>query len=338
MINLITGTPGSGKTSYALKFMLEQIKGSKRKIYVHGIPNLKIPHEQVYCRSKTCDHCSLLDIENMPASLMADQWHEHAPDGSIYFFDEVQNIYRPRSSASKVPESVASFEVHRHRGLDFFLITQNPRLLDSNIRALVSRHIHLKPTWAGRFQYEWAECKDSIQSTSDAIKSKYTLDKKTFDLYKSASIHTKQKRKIPVQVFIILASFTAIPLISYRVYARLNPEMANPNEQNKSNPSSEYDGDETRRSRSGTSPSDDSEPNNYYSVNELAAVSYEKNYDENKISSDSCFTLNEKTYKCFIPKNLARRFKQNYCLDDLCYALIAKSDGFQVIENKGEGV
>ncbi len=154
MINLITGTPGSGKTSYALKFLLDQIKGSKRKIYVHGIPNLKIPHEQVYCRSKTCDHCSLLDIENMPESLMADQWHKYAPDGSVYFFDEAQNIYRPRSSASKVPDSVAAFEVHRHKGLDFFFITQNPRLIDSNIRALISRHIHLKPTWAGSVSAE----------------------------------------------------------------------------------------------------------------------------------------------------------------------------------------
>ena len=59
-----------------------------------------------------------------------------APDGSVYFLDEAQNIYRPRSSASKVPESVAAFEVHRHKGLDFFLITQNPRLIDANIRAI----------------------------------------------------------------------------------------------------------------------------------------------------------------------------------------------------------
>ncbi len=180
--------------------------------------------------------------------------------------------------------------------------------------------------FTGRFQYEWAECKDSIQSTADAIKSKYTLDKKTFDLYKSASIHTKQKRRIPTAVFLILGSFILIPLISYRVYARLNPEISDPNEQNKSNHSRDYGDDETRRSRSGTSSPYDSELNNYYSVTELAAISYEKNYDENKISSDSCFTLNQSTYKCFIPKNLARRFKQNYCFEGICYALIAKSD------------
>lgn len=229
MINLITGTPGSGKTSYALKFMLDQIKGSKRKLYVHGIPDLKIPHEQVYCSSKTCDYCGSKDLMDVDPSMMADQWHKYAPDGSVYFFDESQNIYRPRSSSSKVPDSVAAFEVHRHRGLDFFFITQNPRLIDSNIRALVSRHIHLKPTWAGRFQYEWAEVKDNVQSTSDAIRSSYKLDKKTFSLYKSASIHTKQKRKIPMAVFTLLFALTAFAYLSYSFYSRKNAQINSSN-------------------------------------------------------------------------------------------------------------
>jgi zona occludens toxin len=197
MITLITGTPGSGKTAYALDMMLRLQKlDNSRKLFVHGIPNLKVPHEIVVCDSKTCDYCTtLLDRDS---HLHAAKWHEWAEQGSIFFFDEVQNIHRPRHGSAAVPDCVATYEVHRHRGLDFFMITQNPMLIDGNIRALVSRHIHLTATWARRVQHEWAQCKTDLSSTLDeSIKSSYVLPKNVFKLYKSASLHTSVSRKKP---------------------------------------------------------------------------------------------------------------------------------------------
>ncbi len=318
MINLITGTPGSGKTSYALKFMLDQLKGSKRKIYVHGIPDLKIPHEQVYCSSKTCDHCGMLDVSKIDPSLMADRWHEFAPIGAVYFLDEAQNIYRPRSSSSKVPESVAAFEVHRHKGIDFFLITQNPRLIDANIRALVSRHIHLKPTWAGRFQYEWPETKDSVQSTTDAIRSTYKLDKKTFDLYKSASIHTKQKRVIPTALYVILLSFLALSFLSYKVYHRMNPEKPTTTiAKNK----------EIKTPVAGADAKEDTATGVYmteskaYTNKQLLLISYKLDYKEDNLPI-SCNVFSSKTYKCLVPKSLSKRYKQSFCDNDVCFTFL----------------
>lgn len=154
----------------------------------------------------------------------ANEWHEYAPQGAVFFFDEAQNIYRPRSSSGKVPENVAAFEVHRHKGLDFFLITQNPSLIDSNLRALVSRHIHLRVNWRGRQQFEWPECKNSVQSTGDAIKSSYTLPKHVFELYQSASLHTKQPRKVPLAFYVIIALVLAFAYFSYSFYSRMYAE------------------------------------------------------------------------------------------------------------------
>lgn len=221
MINLISGVPGSGKTAYALDFMLQQSKEG-RKLFVHGIPQLKIPHVDVYCDSPNCDVCTNFTEDDKQNMHKANEWHEWAPDGAVLFFDEVQNVYRPRASSSKPPGSIQAFEVHRHRGLDFYLISQSPKLFDSNIRELISRHIHLRSTWAGRFQYEWPECKTQVQSTSDAIKSSYKLNTKIFDLYHSASLHTKQKHKLPPAVYVFGLCLVVMVLIGGRVYSRIS--------------------------------------------------------------------------------------------------------------------
>lgn len=266
MINLITGVPGSGKTVYSLVFMLEAYKEG-RPIFVHGIPDLQIEHTQVICSSPSCSVCPVSPIEPTQDSypenesiadrvlksinrnkyknflikskqyireklkydsiLRAEDWHEWAPDGAFIFYDEVQNVYRPRSSSKTVPASVAAFETHRHKGLDFYLVSQSPLLFDGNIRRLVNKHIHLRPTWAGRYQYEFPECNDSPKSAKGGIKSKYSLNKKVFSLFTSASLHTKQTKKIPAAFYIIFIALFLFLFMLYRITNRYD-EKINP--------------------------------------------------------------------------------------------------------------
>ncbi len=281
MINLITGVPGSGKTVYSMVFMLEAYNEG-RPIYVHGIPDLKIEHTQVICSSPSCGVCSprpIMPLEpDLPDNelisdpvtkainknkrknyerdyleyeqklhkynsiLKAEDWHEWAPDGAFIFYDEVQNVYRPRSSSKEVPKSVAAFETHRHKGLDFFIISQSPLLFDSNIRRLVNKHIHLRPTWAGRYQYEFPECNDQPKNTSSGIKSKYRLEKKVFSLFKSASLHTKQTKKIPMSFYIIFVALFLLIVLVYRLNTRFSTRI---NSQDKIENIQHYDETET---------------------------------------------------------------------------------------------
>lgn len=200
MINLFTGAPGTGKTAYVLSEMLRLLPDG-RPLYVHGVPELKIPHTSVVCSSLTCKVCPEL-ASDREGLLLAEDWDQWAPDGAIILFDEVQNIYRPRGMSVKPPSSIMAFETHRHKGLDFYLASQSPMLFDGNIRRLVNRHIHLKAKWALLKQYEWGECFDNpSKSTTGAVESKYKINKKVFDLYKSASLHTEVKRKIPPAVY-----------------------------------------------------------------------------------------------------------------------------------------
>lgn len=173
MITLITGAPGLGKTSMAVA-MLEQY--ADRQVYVDGIKDLIVKHE--------------------PAGDIA-SWYEWLPEGAVLVIDECQNYFRPTGVGSRIGEHITRLETHRHSGNDLIIITQAPQLIHSNVRRLVGRHLHIRHTMLGRYSYEWTECGDyeSKTSRSMAIRTRYKPARKTFGLYKSASVHMKPKFK-----------------------------------------------------------------------------------------------------------------------------------------------
>jgi len=200
MITLFTGMPGAGKTA-AMVDLLSQLPGD-RPIYVDGLNGLKIPHT-------VCD---------------ASKWHEELPDGAILVIDEVQRVWRPRGSTSKVPDSVAALETHRHNAIDVYMTTQAPRLCDANVRGLVGRHVHIRDTgWLGRHWYEWPECSESLAWKTCPVKKSYKLPKKIFGLYQSAVEHTKPIRMVPPALYWAIA-FIVFAIIAgtmaYRTFSK----------------------------------------------------------------------------------------------------------------------
>ena len=202
MITLITGTPGVGKTAYVVFMLQKELAKAPRPVFVVGIPDLKLEHQ----RAPKLEEWTLLEASE------EDETEKEAvftfPDGALIIVDEAQKIYRPRPVGGKVPPHVAAFEKHRHKGLDFWLITQHPTLLDSNVRKLVGKHIHLRSQWSGRTLYEWPEANDPESRTNRdaATKRGYRLPSSIFGLYKSASVHVKQSRRIPVALFVFLGA------------------------------------------------------------------------------------------------------------------------------------
>jgi len=195
MITVFTGTPGAGKTA-ALVDMLSKM-GGDRPLFVDGLDGLTLPH-------------TVVD---------ANDWHNQLPDGAILVIDEVQRVWRPRGPGSKVPQSVAELETHRHRGIDVFVTTQSPRLLDSNVRALVGRHVHIRDVGVlGRHWYEWPEINDAMQWKGCVNRHRFTLPKKAFALYKSSSLHTVPVRGFPRVLIIGVFALLAFLVLGYGVY------------------------------------------------------------------------------------------------------------------------
>lgn len=206
MITLITGAPGTGKSAALVSLISELGKG--RTLYCNGIPDLKIPH---------------VELEN------PDRWPEEVPDGAIVVIDEVQRVWRPRGPGSKVPDHVAKLETHRHRGLDFYIITQGPNLVDSNVRALVGRHVHLRDLGIlGRWWYEWPETADNCRTAwkNAPIKKRYRLPKAIFSQYKSASLHVKPVRSVPWMLAVMVGALVVTGVMTWYAYKGISGKLA----------------------------------------------------------------------------------------------------------------
>ncbi|MDZ4212205.1 MAG: zonular occludens toxin domain-containing protein, partial [Methylotenera sp.] len=185
MINLITGLPGSGKTLFTLKTVNDLAIKDNRTVYYHGIPDLILPWV-------------LMD--------KPEDWI-NLPNGSIIVIDECQSTFRPRAASTKPPAYISEFETHRHKGLDFFLLTQHPMLIDGNIRRLSGRHFH-----AVRFYgfnkstvHEFQQVRENVdKNTAGSIANQFFFPKEVFNWYKSADTHTIKKR-LPMRLFMIIA-------------------------------------------------------------------------------------------------------------------------------------
>lgn len=209
MITLWTGAPGAGKTADMVATLQKLCGDGSRPLYVQGLDGLKIPHEP-------------LDIT---------KWHDEVPDGAIVVCDEVQQAWRPRGPGHAPSESIKALETHRHRGIDFFLTTQKPNLVDANVRSLVGRHIHIRDTgWFGRWKYEWPECSENIAWKTCALKKRFTLPKKVFSLYKSASMHMVVPKGKSLMVWItlglVVAALVLVGLVIRTLSKKGEPEPA----------------------------------------------------------------------------------------------------------------
>lgn len=214
MITLITAIPGSGKTLFVLQTLHEMATKENRQVYYHGIP---LTDEG----KKVLGWIELEDPQSWPT----------LPAEAIIVIDEAQYVFPVRRSGTVIPASVDKFATHRHLGLDIFLITQGPQLIDSFIRPLVGRHYHLIRLFgmAKSKLLRWESCQqnpNARQAKADCLdKRNFVFPRKVYTWYKSAEAHT-MKVSIPKKVWILLGIvWTTIFLIGY-FYWSMSEESA----------------------------------------------------------------------------------------------------------------
>lgn len=194
MIHLITGIPGASKTLNTLAYIDSNPDFSNRPKFYIRIKELTLGWTEL----------TEAEVKN---------W-EALPDGSIVVIDEAQYIFPTRDPKKPLPDFILALSEHRHRGFDFFVITQSPMLLDAGFRRFVGKHWHFERVFGMQSakRFEWEKCQSDVDDhfvRKAAVTTRVPFNKKYFGCYKSAEIHTV-KRKIPFKVF---APFVLLALV-----------------------------------------------------------------------------------------------------------------------------
>jgi hypothetical protein len=140
-------------------------------------------------------------------------WRD-APDGSVLVIDEVQNV-PPYSDQKSKDSIILDLTIHRHRGFDFYFITQSPSFLHTVVRELIGVHWHItRPYGRTPKVYQFGSCRQYPNTLVNKLncESKFSFkpQPRIFKLYKSTTINTHQKRLpaglIPLVIFLGIAS------------------------------------------------------------------------------------------------------------------------------------
>ncbi len=109
-------------------------------------------------------------------------WRD-CPDGSIVDIDEVQLVPPYDDVKTKDNPIIQSLTIHRHRGFDFYFITQYPSLLHPTAKVLIGIHYHLtRPYGMKTVVYQYGSAKDN----PNAMVNKQNREAKFF-FYASAT-------------------------------------------------------------------------------------------------------------------------------------------------------
>jgi zona occludens toxin len=198
MITLLTGLPGNGKTLFALWYIKKKAERENRPVYYHNIRDLTLPW-------------TAHDPE---------KWQD-LPAGSIMVIDEAQQVFPKLGNGAKRPDHYEKLATHRHLGIDLFIITQTPALVDLFVRELVGQHFNsVRKFGLERSSiYEWSKVTMSPGSPAamkSAIPLKWAYPKEVYGYYTSAEVHTV-KKSIPLKLILAAAFVVAVPVTGYFV-------------------------------------------------------------------------------------------------------------------------
>lgn len=214
MLYLITGGMGAGKTLYTLRWVRDLQLATDRPVAIHQTydkregkmkPRITLKGEALTWGWK------VIDFEN---------WADE-PDGTIFIIDECHEVMPTRGATARAPQPhIQDLAAHRHRGFDFFLITQHPKNMDSFVRRLIADpgwHRHIKRRRGADFAsvLEWPNVTEKCESNTAGKTATVTsgrYPKEVFDWYTSASIHTA-KFRFPKQLYFIIAAVVLVPVL-----------------------------------------------------------------------------------------------------------------------------
>lgn len=160
MIWLYTGTPGSGKSLHVSKQILDYIQIEKKNVLANFPVNSDIICKKKFFSSKKKNGSfTFVDNSCLTVDYLINYAKKHHLLGiehqTLLVIDECQTFFNPREFQRKDRLDWNNFfSQHRKLGFEIILVTQNDRLIDRQIRALIEyevKHRKINNFSIGRF-------------------------------------------------------------------------------------------------------------------------------------------------------------------------------------------
>ena len=207
MITLISATPGSGKTLWAVKEIFARVNEAEPWNIYSNIEGLKLD-----------------TAEPLKASF------NDYPPRSLVVIDEAQKI-RHFSKKYKHPKAnefhpeVEFLQTHRHADhLDIIFITQASRLLNPDLLDMVGMHYHLHRPMGMKMATWWLWRYHTLNPNTKSVKADaedsgtFTYPKHLFDMYKSSDGGGDSHSKIKIPMAIINAVWMLCLVLGVTAY------------------------------------------------------------------------------------------------------------------------
>lgn len=202
MITLITATPGSGKTLWAIKEIFARVNEAEPWNIFTNIDGIKLDTAQP----------------------LKDKFEDYPPR-SLVVIDEAQKIshfskkYKHPEKNKNHPE-VEFLQTHRHADhLDIIYITQAPRLLNPDVLDMVGTHYHLHRPMGMKMATWWLWKYHQLNPNTKSAKADaedtgtFTYPKHLFGMYKSSDGGDDSHGKIKIPMKIINAVWMLVLIL-----------------------------------------------------------------------------------------------------------------------------
>jgi len=238
-IVFITGSPGAGKSYYAVKKIVEDLKKDTNLVVsnIDGLDRAKLSFylgkevnnlwnldEFLATALSFCNlhydgnyrnaFLTILNVDYWKRFIIPKLFGELGYRKVIFYLDEFQSIIDEDTELTQLQKFF--FDYHRHLGLDFYIITQSIQRMNKAIRNLVEIELRLVSLRVFGIS-NMAVLKTIIGGVP--VKSIVKYDPKIFALYRSALVeHMKGvKGRPPVMLFVAVAValFAIVQLGSY---------------------------------------------------------------------------------------------------------------------------
>ncbi|MGJ4801774.1 zonular occludens toxin domain-containing protein [Luteimonas sp. SDU82] len=242
-IELLTGLPGTSKTTRLVARMIEESqKKNPRPLVAMGVNGLKPglatilddPRKwsEVIDRTQGPCTCPLIGGDIDPETGKYPPHTHRIPAGALVFIDEAWKWFGHLQDASRqaTPKHVLDLAEHRHMGIDFVWTTQAPQQIYPFARAMVNTHTHIVRKFGTQLcdTYSWGELQEDYKSEgrrAAALKGTSAMPKHAWEWFTSTQENTI-KAKIPFRVVALPLLLIGAALAAWTAYVNLRPATA----------------------------------------------------------------------------------------------------------------